>query len=118
MLIFVYSKSEYTTKIGQCVRPAVRPAVRPSVYTITLQKHKRLAWNFVAQNGLNNISVEFEDENDRWRNGWVIVKTLIIDQIIPEGDYRDFQKKNFFILSLLSLIIYYIYRYSQFYEGY
>jgi hypothetical protein len=26
--LFVYSKSEYTTRIGQCVRPAVRPLTR------------------------------------------------------------------------------------------
>ena len=37
-----------------------------------------------------NISVEFEDEKDPSRNGWVIEKIVIIDQIIPEGDYRDF----------------------------
>jgi hypothetical protein len=37
--IFVYSKSEYTTKIGQCVRPAVRP----SVYSITLHNYIRLS---------------------------------------------------------------------------
>ena len=37
----VYSKSEYTTKIGQCVRP--------SVYPITLHKYIRLSWNFVQR---------------------------------------------------------------------
>ena len=40
---------------------------------------------------LNNILVEFEDENDRSRNGSVIEKILIIDQIIL------FSKKNLFL---------------------
>jgi hypothetical protein len=35
--VFVYSKSEYTTKIGQCVRPAVRP----SIYSITFERRGR-----------------------------------------------------------------------------
>ena len=35
----VCSKSEYTTRIGQCVRPAV--------YTITLHNFIPLSWNFV-----------------------------------------------------------------------
>ena len=40
---------------------------------------------------LNNILVEFEDENDRSRNGSVIEKILTIDQII------FFSKKNLFL---------------------
>ncbi len=60
LFFFVYSKSEYTTKIGQCVRPAV--------YPITRQKYERLTGIFFAQVCLMNISVEFEDENDRLRN--------------------------------------------------
>ena len=88
---FVYSKSEYTTKIGQCVRPAVRP----SVYTITLQKYQRFGEKFCPRNCLIHISVEFEDENHRSRNDWVIVKILKTHQTIPEGEYRDFQKKIF-----------------------
>ena len=64
VLFLVYSKSEYTTRIGQCVRPSGRPSVRPSVYPITLQKRERLTEKFFAQLCLINISVEFEDEND------------------------------------------------------
>ena len=37
--VFSVLKSEYTTKIGQCVRPSVRP----SVYPITLHKYIRLS---------------------------------------------------------------------------
>ena len=55
---------------------------------------------FCTQNDLINISVEFEDEKDPSRNGWVIEKIVIIDQTIPEGGgrggYRDFFKKNIF----------------------
>ena len=51
---------------------------------------------FSTQFSLNNISVEFEDERDPLRNGWVIEKIVIFYQIIPEGKYRDFfEKENF-----------------------
>ena len=51
---------------------------------------------FCTQNDLINISVEFEDEKDPSRNGWVIEKIVIIGQIIPEGEYMEFSKKNIF----------------------
>ncbi len=51
-----------------------------------------------------NISVEFEDENDRSRNACDIVKILKSNLAIPEGEYRDFfQKKYFLILRLFEL---------------
>ena len=56
-----------------------------------------------------NISVEFEDEKDPSRNGWVIEKIVIIGQTIPEGEYRDFFKKNIFFK-----IIHNIYKSTQF----
>ena len=64
---------------------------------------------FCAQNCLINISVEFEDEKDPSRNGWVIEKIVIFDQTIPEGEYRDFFKKNIFLR-----IIHNIYKSTQF----
>ena len=57
-----------------------------------------------------NISVEFEDEKDPSRNDWVIEKIVIIDQTIPEGEYRDFFKKNIFFK-----IIHNIYKSTQFF---
>ena len=82
----MYSKSEYTTIIGQYVRPAV--------YTITLESLIQLSWNFVHR----MISVEFEDEKDPSRNDWVIEKIVIFDQTIPEGGVQGFFfKKNFFL---------------------
>ena len=64
---------------------------------------------FCTQNDLINISVEFEDEKDPSRNGWVIEKIVIIDQTIPEGGYREFFKKTFFFK-----IIHNIYKSTQF----
>ena len=64
---------------------------------------------FCTQNDLINISVEFEDEKDPSRNGWVIEKIVIIDQTIPEEGYRDFFKKNIFLK-----IIHNIYKSTQF----
>ena len=100
--IFVYSKSEYTTKIGQCVRPAGR------LHDNSSQLHSS-ELKFCAQNCLINISVEFEDEKDPSRNGWVIEKIVIIDQTIPEGEYRDFFKKTNF-----RRIVWNIYQSTQF----
>ena len=57
----VYSKSEYTTKIGQCVRPAVRPAGRLSD---NFRKESQIVMKFSTQFSLINVSVEFEDEPD------------------------------------------------------
>ena len=98
----MYSKSEYTTKIGQCARPAVR------LFDNSSQLHS-IELKFCAQNCLINISVEFKDENDPSRNGWVIEKILIFDQTIPEGDYRDFFKKK-----KILRIIHNIYKSTQF----
>ncbi len=55
------------------------------------------------------MSVEFEDEKDPSRNGWVIEKIVIIDQTIPEGGYRVFFQKNIFLI-----IIHNIYKSTQF----
>ena len=55
--LFVYSKNEYTTKIGQCVRPSVR-------LFDNFRKESQIAMKFSTQFSLNNISVEFEDEKD------------------------------------------------------
>ena len=98
----MYSKSEYTTKIGQCVRPSVRLSDNSS------QFHP-IELKFCTQNCLINISVEFEDENDPSRNGWVIEKIVIIDRTIPEGEYRDFFKNKCFLR-----IIRKIYKSTQF----
>ena len=65
---------------------------------------------FSTQFSLINVSVEFEDEKDPSRNGWVIEKIVIIDQIIPEGDYRDLKKKNIFFK-----IIHNIHKSTQFF---
>ena len=59
-----------------------------------------IALKICAQNCLSNISVEFEDENDPSRNGWVIEKIVIIDPTIPEGEYRDFFSKKIFLLTI------------------
>ena len=64
---------------------------------------------FCTRNDLINISVEFEDEKDPSRNGWVIEKIVIFDYTIPEGEYRDFSKQNFFLR-----IIHNIYKSTQF----
>jgi hypothetical protein len=91
-----------------------RPSVRPSVYPITRQKSERLTGTFFAQVCLMNISVEFEDENDRLRNAWAIVKILKSNPAIPEGEYRDFfQKKYFLILRLFELSMKLYYRLSM-----
>ena len=59
-------------------------------------KESPIAMKFSTLFSPNNISVEFEGENDRSRNGWVIEKIVIIDQIILEGEYRDFFQKKYF----------------------
>ena len=63
---------------------------------------------FSTQFSLINASVEFEDEKDLSRNGWVIEKIVIIDQTIPEGEYRDLKKIIFL------KIIHNIYKSTQF----
>ena len=82
------------------------PAVRLSDNSSQLHS---IELKFCTQNCLINISVEFEDENDPSRNGWVIEKIVIIDQTIPEGEYRDFSKKKIFLR-----IIHNIYKSTQF----
>jgi len=75
----------------------VCPAGRPSVgLSDNSSKIRAIDRKFFAQVCLMNISVEFEDENDRSRNAWDIVKILKSNPAIPEGEYRDFQKKIFF----------------------
>ena len=64
---------------------------------------------FCTRNDLINISVEFEDEKNPSRNGWVIEKIVIIDKTIPEGGYRDFFQKKLFLR-----IIHNIYKSTQF----
>ena len=89
----VYSKSEYTTRISQYVRPVGRLHDNSSIlHPIKLK--------FCTQNCLINISVEFEDENDPSRNGWVIEKIAIIHPTIHEGGYRDFFSKKIFFSEL------------------
>jgi hypothetical protein len=88
------------------VCPSVRPAVR--LHDNSSQLHS-IELKFCAQNCLINISVEFEDEKDPSRNGWVIEKIVIIDQTIPEGGTGIFFKKSFFLL-----IIRNIYKSTQF----
>ena len=51
MLFLVYSKSEYTTRIGQCVRPSVR--LHDNFWT-----QSAILMKFSAQYSLMNISVE------------------------------------------------------------
>ena len=106
ILLCTQKVSTLLKSVSVSVRPAVRPSVRllnnsPQVHPIELK--------FCTQNCLINISVEFEDENDPSRNGWVIEKIVIIDQTIPEGEYRDFFKKNIFLR-----IIHNIYKSTQF----
>ena len=96
---FVYSKSEYTIE-------SVSVAVR--LHDNSSQLHP-IELKFCTQNSLINISVEFEDEKDPSRNGWIIEKIVIFDQTIPEGGYRDFFKKNIFLR-----IIHNIYKSTQF----
>ena len=70
---------------------------RPSVRLHdNFRKKSQIVVKFSAQFSLINISVEFEDENDPSRNSWAIEKIVIIDQTIPEGEYRDFFQKNVF----------------------
>jgi len=61
------------------------------------RKESQIVMKVSTQFSLINVSVEFEDEKDPSRNGWVIEKIVIIDQTIPEGGYRDLKKKNFFL---------------------
>ena len=92
-----------TQKVSTLLK-SVSVSVRPSVYPITLQKSERLTGNFFAQVCLMNISVEFEDENDRSRNAWDIVKILKSNPAIPEGEYRDFFKKKILSQNYLKYI--------------
>jgi len=101
-LFFVYSKSEYTL---ESVSVFVRPSAR--LHDNSSQLHS-IALKFCALNCLINILVEFEDEKDPSRNGWVIEKIVIIDQSIP-GGYRVFFQKNIFLI-----IIHNIYKSTQF----
>jgi hypothetical protein len=68
----VYSKSEYTIE---------SVSVAGRLHDNASQLHS-IQVRFRAQKYLMNISVEFEDENDPSRNGWVIEKIVIIDQTI------------------------------------
>ena len=86
MTFIVYSKSEYTLE---------SVTVSGRLHDNSLQIHS-IELKFCAPNCLINISVEFEDEMDPARNGWVIEKIVIVDQPIPEGGYRDFFKENVF----------------------
>jgi hypothetical protein len=102
-----------TQKVSTLLK-SVSVSGRPSVYPITRQKSERLTAIFFAQVCLMNISVEFEDENDRLRNAWAIVKILKSNPAIPEGEYRDFfQKKYFLILRLFELSMKLCYRLSM-----
>ena len=88
----MYSKSEYTI---ESVSVSGRPSVRPSVYTITLENYMHVNPKLSPQYCLIDISVEFEDEKDRPRNSWVILKILKNHQTTPEEGYIDLKKKIF-----------------------
>ena len=64
---------------------------------------------FSTQFSLINVSVEFEDEKNPSRNGWVIEKIVIIDQTIPEGGTGIFLKQKLFLR-----IIHNVYKSTQF----
>ena len=68
---FCVLKKWVHSRIGQCVRPSGRLHDNSS-------KAHPIVMKFCTQNCLINISVEFEDENDSSRNGWVIAKNDII----------------------------------------
>ena len=99
----MYSKSEYTL---ESVSVSVRPSGR---LHDNFRKESQIVMKVSTQFSLINVSVEFEDEKDPSRNGWVIEKNVIIDQTIPEGGYSHFFKKNIFLK-----IIHNIYKSTQF----
>ena len=57
MVLFVYSKSEYTLE-------SVSMSGRPAVYTITREKVRAIGLKFFIQIYLVYISLEFEDGHD------------------------------------------------------
>ena len=85
-----------------------RPAIR---LFDNFRKESQIVMKFSTQFNLINVSVEFEDEKDASRNGWVIEKIVIINQTIPEGGGGDrvFFQKNIFLI-----IIHNIYNSTQF----
>ena len=101
----VYSKSEYTTKIGQCVRPSVRP----SVYSITLHNYIRLSWNFVHRI-VSSIS-RSSSKMRRIRQEMAELSKKLSFLIRPSlrGSTGIFSKKNIFFK-----IIHNIYKSTQF----
>ena len=99
--IFVYSKSEYTTKIGQCVRP--------SVYSIILHNCIRLSWNLVHRI-VSSIS-RSSSKMRRIRQEMAELSKKLSFLIRPSlrGSTGIFSKKHFFLR-----IIHNIYRSTQF----
>jgi hypothetical protein len=91
--LYFFLCTQKMSTLLKSVSVSVRPSVRLSDNSSQLHP---IELKFCVQNYLINISVEFEDENDPSRNGWVIEKIVIFDQTIPEGGYRDFFKKNIF----------------------
>jgi hypothetical protein len=65
ILLFSVLKKWVHYRIGQCVRPS-------GCLHHNSSKVHPIVMKFCSQNCLINISVEFEDENDSARNGWVI----------------------------------------------
>jgi len=68
--VLVYSKSEYTSRIGLYVRPSGR-------LHDNFRKESRIVMKFSTQFSLINISVKFEDEPDWTSPSWIIAKILI-----------------------------------------
>ncbi len=72
IIIFVYSKNEYTLEsVSMSVRPAGR--LRDNSW-----KTNPINVKFCTQYYLIKISVEFEDDQNSSRIYWVIVKNVII----------------------------------------
>ena len=90
----MYSKSEYTLE---------SVSMSGRLHDNSSQLHP-IELKFCAQNCLINISVEFEDEKDPSRNGWVIEKIVIFDQSIPEGGVQGFFSKKYFSQNYLKHI--------------
>ena len=84
----MYSKSEYTTRIGQCVRPAVN--------TITLHNYIRLSWNFVYRIVSSISRSSSKMRRIRQEMAELSKKLSLLTRPSLRGDTGIFfQKKNF-----------------------
>jgi hypothetical protein len=91
--LYFFLCTQKMSTLLKSVSVSVRPSVRLSDNSSQLHP---IELKFCVQNYLINISVEFEDENDPSRNGWVIEKIVIFDQTIPEGGVQRFFQKKYF----------------------